>query len=132
MTDRKPPASPSNAGRSADARGDTGTGADALRSRPDVGSEADVGGMPSTVDAGMRDKLGDRGDATTNRPMGREHVRPRADAGEPDSTAAAPAAGDPRAAAADEETPLESLGKAVSEAVTGSPRSTPDGDRRRR
>jgi hypothetical protein len=133
MKDRdRAPSSPSSARRSADARGDTGTDADALRSRPDVGAAGDVGGMPSTVDAGMRDKLGDRADATTNRPVGREHVsRPREPA---ESTGAdrptSPKAGDAHAAAADEESPVESLGKAISEPVTGSTRSTPDVPRR--
>jgi hypothetical protein len=134
MKDRdRPPSSQSSARRSADARGDTGTDADALRSRPDVGAPGDVGGIPSTVDAGVRDKLGDRADATMNRPVGREHVSQPPEPAE--STRAAdrptpPKAGDARAAAADEESPVESLGKAISEPVTGSTRSTPDAPRR--
>ena len=133
------------ASRSADARGDTGTGADAHRTAArEPGGAGDVGGIPSTVDTGMRDKLGARKDATIQRPIGRAHVddpapdRARDSAREPAPDVAAggtdrpaSASASPREAAADEEGPVESLGKAVSETVTGAPRSTPDAPRRR-
>jgi hypothetical protein len=131
MKDRPAPAPERHtAGRSADARGDTGTAADDHRMGGRPRDERDVGGMPSTVDAGMRDRLGTPGDATTQRPVGREPVQDGEARQPPGGRAVQPAPGSsPRPAAADEEGPLESLGKAISEPVTGAPRSTPGGDK---
>jgi hypothetical protein len=91
-----------------------------------------TGGIPTTVDSGIRDKLGGSPNAAARRPIGRAHASDEdvdATAGGSDRPAGSNPS--PREAAADEEGPVESLGKAVSEAVTGAPRSTPDAPRRR-
>jgi hypothetical protein len=121
----------STAGRGADARGDTGTQADAERRSPHSPQESgDVGGIPATVDAGVRDRLGGApGEGAPGSTVDRRQVRGDAASEDsrprPDSRGAGGQAGAGKPSSSDDkardEGPLESLGKSISESVTGSP-----------
>lgn len=106
------------AGRSADARGDTGTDVDALR-RHNERSD-DVGGQARTTDAAIGERQIDRTGRATAAGVDRSVVRQRGDAGRPSATdtSTAPRVEAARTPAAPADRgPLESLGRAVSAPV---------------
>ena len=97
MTSPGTPDPITNAGRSADARGDTGTDADV---RPGTST----GGIPATVDSGIADKLSPSAGPTG---MSIDRDRPTPSAG--DKTPAAAGTGSsPTAAESQDEGPVES------------------------
>ena len=130
MPDPRKPTDPHTsqpAGRSADARGDTGADADRLASGTGATGDTRLGGIPSTTDTALSPSMSGSADLTSDGPLERD--RPAgADTAQPAPAGAdRPQAGTarrkrPRNAGQDEdrvgnEGPLESLGRAVSAPV---------------
>ena len=122
------------AGRSADARGDTGTDAHTLA--PQAGSatgDTRMGGIPSTADSSLSPSMSGSADISSDGPIDRE--RPARDDGNmpPARDGSSAQRGDvERPSGAEEHTdgPLESLGKAVSAPVRDA--ADPDADEKPR
>jgi hypothetical protein len=109
------------AGRSADARGETGTDADFLAPRAGSATgDTRMGGIPSTADTALSPSMSGSSDITSDGPIDRE--RPTRDAGEEPSSAGSAPTQRPRderdaPERGRDDGPLESLGKAVSAPV---------------
>jgi hypothetical protein len=117
------------AGRSADARGETGTDADFLAG--DAGSatnRTDTGGIPSTADAALSPSMSGSSDITSDGPsVDRRRPTPPDEGGKPSSNQPAPRKpGTPPPKEADDDNLLESMGKAVSAPVLGAADEDPE------
>jgi hypothetical protein len=134
MADTSKPSDRSTAGRSADARGETGTDADTLAPRAGSATgDTRMGGIPSTADSSLSPSMSGSSDLGSDGPVDRE--RPARDDGNmpPDRKRAGAKRDDverPSSAPEHIDGPLESLGKAVSAPVRGA--ADPDADEKPR
>lgn len=110
------------AGRSADARGETGTDADFLAGNAgSPGDASDMGGIPSTSDAALSPSMSGSSDLTTRGPMDRDRptatptgATPTPDRRQPSARQGRRRTDQPARGRAESDGPLEALGKAVS------------------
>lgn len=114
------------AGRSADARGDTGTDADFLAERAEAGDVRDMGGIPSTTDSALSPSMSGSSDLASRGPIDRERPAPMPDRRNPAAGQGRRRTDRPATGPRHKDGPLESLGKAVSAPVRGA--ADPDAD----
>jgi hypothetical protein len=129
MADQHKPSDRQTAGRSADARGETGTNADTLAPKAGAATgDTRMGGIPSTTDSSLSPSMSGSSDITSDGPVDRE--RPARDDGNmpPQRDRSSAQRGDVErpGGSGHKDGPLESLGKAVSAPVRGA--AEPDED----